>query len=130
MNEKSLKVLEFYKVKERLKDYANTGAAKDLIEKLSPYDNLYEVREHLQETREALKLLVTKGNPPFEGVYDVRQGIKMAGKGSTLMPGQILKIGAILRAARRIQKYITVSEDEEHFKIIEDICAGDRKSVV
>ncbi|AZV58193.1 endonuclease MutS2 [Clostridium sp. AWRP] len=124
MNEKSLKVLEFYKVKERLKDYANTGAAKDLIEKLSPYDNLYEVREHLQETREALKLLVTKGNPPFEGVYDVRQGIKMAGKGSTLMPGQILKIGAILRAARRIQKYITAEEDEEHFKIIEDICAG------
>lgn len=124
MNEKSLRILEFNKIKEKLKNYANTGAAKDLIETLIPYDNLYEVKEHLQETGEALRLLVTKGNPPFEGVYDVRQGIKMAEKGSILMPGQILKIGAVLRAARRFQKYVTAKEEEEHFQIIENICAG------
>ncbi|MCI1944339.1 endonuclease MutS2 [Clostridium luticellarii] len=124
MNERSLKVLEFYKIKEKLKKYASTGAGKDLIEKLAPYDNIYEVVQHLQETREALKLLIFKGSPPFEGVYDVRQGIEMAQKGFVLMPGQILKIGAILRAARRFQKYIATKEEEEHFKIIEDICSG------
>ncbi|MHC6180716.1 endonuclease MutS2 [Clostridium sp. JNZ X4-2] len=124
MNEKSLKILEFNKIKEKLKKYANTSAGKDLIEALTPYNSTYEVKEHLQETSEALKLLIFRGAPPFEGVYDVRQGIEMAEKGFVLMPGQILKIGAVLRAARRFQKYISTKEEEEHFKIIEDICAG------
>ncbi|CAB1251716.1 endonuclease MutS2 [Clostridium sp. MT-14] len=124
MNEKSLKILEFYKIKEKLKKYANTGAGKDLIESLAPYNNIYEVKEHLKETSEALRLLVLKGAPPFEGVYDVRQGIEMAQKGFVLMPEQILKIGAILRAARRFKKYISAKEEEEHFKIIEDICSN------
>ncbi|NMM61112.1 endonuclease MutS2 [Clostridium sp. P21] len=124
MNEKSLKVLEFYKIKEQLKNYTSTGAAKDLIEELKPYDNIYEVREHIEETKEAFKLLVTKGAPPFEGVYDVREGISRAGKGSTLMPGQLLKIAAILRAARRFQEYISHKQEEEGFRVLEDICQG------
>lgn len=124
MNEKSLKVLEFYKIREQLKNYTSTGAAKDLIDELKPYDNIYEVREHIQETKEAFKLLVTKGAPPFEGVYDVREGISRAGKGSTLMPGQLLKIAAILRAARRFQEYISHKEEEEGFRVLEDISQG------
>ncbi|AKN32526.1 recombination and DNA strand exchange inhibitor protein [Clostridium carboxidivorans P7] len=124
MNEKALKVLEFYKIREQLKNYTSTGAAKDLIEELKPYDNIYEVREHIQETKEAFKLLVTKGAPPFEGVYDVREGISRAGKGSTLMPGQLLKIAAILRAARRFQEYISHKEEEEGFRVLENISQG------
>mgnify|MGYP000868618284 CR=1 FL=1 len=34
MNEKSLKILEFNKIKEKLKKYANTSSGKDLIEAL------------------------------------------------------------------------------------------------
>lgn len=124
MNEKALKVLEFYKIKEQVKRYANTGAAKDLIEELNPYDSIYEVREHLQETKEALILLVTKGAPPFEGVYDVREGIVRAEKGSTLVPGQLLKIAAILRSSRMFKEYISHKEEEESFRVIEDICEG------
>ncbi|MBP2032447.1 DNA mismatch repair protein MutS2 [Clostridium algifaecis] len=124
MNEKSLRVLEFDKIKERLKKYTNTGAAKEITDKLVPYDNIYEVREHLEETREAVRLLITKGTPPFEGIYDVRSGIMQAKKGSVLMPVQILRIAAILRAGRRFQKYVSHREDEESFRIIEDICMG------
>ncbi|AKA71894.1 endonuclease MutS2 [Clostridium scatologenes] len=124
MNEKALKVLEFYKIREQLKNYTSTGAAKDLIDELKPYDNIYEVREHIQETKEAFKLLVTKGAPPFEGVYDVREGISRAGKGSTLMPGQLLKIAAILRAARRFQEYISHKEEEGGFRVLENISQG------
>ena len=87
MNEKALKILEFNKIKEEIKKYTCTGAAKDLIDELRPYNNIYEAREHLEETREALRLLVTKGSPPFEGVYDIREGITRAEKGSSLMPG-------------------------------------------
>ena len=46
MNEKALKVLEFDKIKEELKRYTSTLAAKDIIDELEPYDNVFEVKEH------------------------------------------------------------------------------------
>lgn len=124
LNEKALKILEYYKIKDIIKNYTVTAAGKDIIENLSPYDNIYEVSKHLEETKEALELLTKKGNPPFEGLYDVREGIKMAEKASDLMPGQLLKIANMLRCARRFKEYISHNEEEESFKVIEDICEG------
>lgn len=124
MNEKALKVLEFNKIKEMLKQYTNTQAAKDIIDDLKPYENSYEVREHIEETKEAFKLLVTKGAPPFEGIYDIRDGIRMAEKGSSLMPIQLLRIANMLRCARRFKEYVRHKDEEEPFRVIEDICEG------
>ncbi|MDU1322946.1 MAG: endonuclease MutS2 [Clostridium botulinum] len=124
MKDKSIKVLEFNKIQEILKNYTCTKAAKDRIEDLKPYDSVYEVREHLEETKEAFRLLITKGAPPFEGVYDIRSGISLAEKGSTLLPGQLLKIAAVLRCARRFKEYINHKEEEESYRALEDICEG------
>lgn len=124
MNEKALRVLEFYKIKDMIKNYTQTSAGKDLIDTLKPYDNIYEVREHLEESREALMLLAKKGSPPFEGLYDVREGISRAEKASTLMPGQLLRIANMLRCARRFKDYVSRKEEEESFRVIEDICEG------
>jgi DNA mismatch repair protein MutS2 len=124
LNEKALRVLEYYKIRDIIKNYTQTGAAKDILESLRPYDNIYEVREHLEETREALELLMKKGSPPFEGLYDIREGISRAEKGSTLMPGQLLKIANMLKCARRFKEYVSRREEEESFRVIEDICEG------
>ncbi len=124
MNDKSLRVLEFYKILGEVKRYTYTNAGKDLLGALKPYDNIYEVREHLEETYEALKLLTTKGAPPFEGVYDARSAIERAGKGSVLQPGELLKIAAVMRSARRFRDYVAVREDEEQHRVIQDICEG------
>ncbi|MCY6958657.1 endonuclease MutS2 [Clostridium brassicae] len=124
MNHKSLRVLEFNKIKEELKKYTVTGAAKDIIEELEPYDNAYEVREHLEETKEAFQLLIKKSAPPFEGLFDVREGIEKAQKGFVLLPVQLLRIANLLRCSRRFKDYISHKDEEESFRIIEDICAG------
>lgn len=124
MNEKALRVLEFNKIKDMIKDFTSTKAAKDLIEELKPYNNLYEVKEHLCETREAFELLYKKGSPPFEGVYDARDYISRAGKGASLMPGQLLKVAQVMRCARRFKEYINHKEEEENFRVLEDICIG------
>jgi DNA mismatch repair protein MutS2 len=124
LNERALRVLEYYKILDIIKEYTQTSAAKDIIEGLKPYDNIYEVREHLEETREALELLMKKGSPPFEGLYDVREGISRAEKGSSLMPGQLLKIANVLKCARRFKEYVNRREEEEAFRVIEDICEG------
>jgi DNA mismatch repair protein MutS2 len=122
MNEKCLRILEFNKIKEKVKQYTNTSAAKDIIDELKPYESLYEVTNHLEETEEAFELLIKKGAPPFEGVYDVREGIKRAEKGSALMAGQLLKIAQVMRSARRFNEYASHKEGEKSYRIIEEIC--------
>lgn len=122
MNDKAIRVLEFDKIKDILKQYTYTKASKDIIEDLKPYNSLYEVRRNLEETREAFRLLVTKGSAPFEGVYDVRDGITRAEKGSVLIPGQLLKIAAVLRTSRKFKDYVSHKEEEESFKYLEELC--------
>ena len=124
MNEKALRVLEFYKIRDQIKEYTVCGAGKDIIESLKPYENIFEIKEHLEETYEALMLLSKKGEPPFEGIYDVRDGIKRVEKGSTLMPGQLLKVAAVLKSARKFKTYVSHKEEEESFRVLEDICEG------
>ncbi len=124
MNEKALKVLEYYKIKEEIKKFTQTSASKDIIDGLKPYDNIFEVREHLEETAEAYRLLVKKGSPPFEGAYDVRGEINLAEKASTLMPIGLLRVANILKCARKFKDYISHKEEEEAFRVLEDICMG------
>ncbi len=124
MNDKALRVLEFNKIKEELKKYTTTSAGKDIIEELVPYDNAFEVREHLEETREAFELLIKKSAPPFEGLYDVREGIGRAQRGFSLLPVQLLRIANLLRCARRFKDYISHKDEEQSYRVIEDICAG------
>ena len=80
MNERTFRVLEFQKIKENLKRYSKTQGGKRLIDKLMPYETKYEMEIALKETKEAVDMLVTKGAPPFEGLYDGSEGIDRASK--------------------------------------------------
>lgn len=124
MNTKSLRVLEYYKIKDKIKEYTHTTAGKDIIENLEPYTNIYEVREHLEETNEALLLLSKKGSAPFEGIYDVREALSRASKGAALMPTQLIRIAQMLRCARLFQNYVGSKKDSEASRVLEDICIG------
>ncbi len=121
MEDRTLRVLEFNKIKEILKEYIITESGKRLVEELRPYDTAYEVRRRLKESDEALDLLITKGNPPFEGLFDSGEGIERAKKNGVLLPGQLLKIGGMLRCARRFKDYMKRKEEETAHVILEDL---------
>lgn len=121
MEDRTLRVLEFNKIKEILKEYIITESGKRLVEELRPYDTSYEVRRRLKESDEALDLLITKGNPPFEGLFDSGEGIERAKKNGVLLPGQLLKIGGMLRCARRFKDYMKREEEETAHVILEDL---------
>lgn len=121
MKEKTLRILEFNKIKEKLKFYAVTSGGKELIDNLMPYKTCFEVRNKLQESNEALDLLIRKGAPPFEGLYDVRDGLKRAEKGGVLTTAQLLRIGSMLRCSRRFKNYISRGEDEISYPKLEDL---------
>ena len=58
MKERTLRILEFNKVKNKLRSYAVTSGGKELIDSLSPYNSIYEVENKLEETNEALDILI------------------------------------------------------------------------
>ena len=137
MNNKTIKVLEFDKIREQAKKYAITLGGKEMIGSLKPYPSLYEVKKALKETTEGYELLTKKGNPPFEGLYDVREFLERAKKGGILSMGQLLYIGNMLRCTEKLKEYLHRGEDEEIFEILEDfrdiltpLKTLDRKSVV
>ncbi|MGL4990719.1 MAG: endonuclease MutS2 [Sarcina sp.] len=124
MNDKVIKSLEFDKVRKLVEKYAITKTAKDKILNLSPYESYYDVIEHLEETKEALDILIKKGTPPFEGLYDVNEDIIRAGKGGVLPPFSLLKIANMLRCSRRFAEFFERKNEEESFRILEDIAIG------
>ena len=121
MKERTLRILEFNKVKNKLRKYAVTSGGKELIDALSPYNSIYEVENKLEETNEALDILIKKGTPPFEGLHETKEELERAGKGGTLNPGQLIKIGSMLRCSRRFKEYVSRKEEEIGYKHLEDL---------
>ena len=121
MKERTLRILEFNKIKNKLRGYAVTSGGKELIDFLTPYDSVFEVEKKLEETNEALDVLIRKGTPPFEGLHETKEELERAGKGGTLNPGQLMKIGNMLRCSRRFKEYVARKEDEIGYKNLEDL---------
>ena len=121
MEDRSFRVLEFNKIIEKVSEYAITSSAKELVFALTPYDTIFEVEKKLKETEEALDLLITKSNPPFEGFFDVKEGIERAKKGGMLSISQILRVGGMLKASRRFKDYINRRDDEKPHELLEDL---------
>ncbi|MGV3025534.1 endonuclease MutS2 [Clostridium thermobutyricum] len=121
MNSKASRVLEFNKVLEELKKYSKTVGGRRLIENLKPYKTEYEALSVLNETKEALEIITSKGAPPFEGLHDVRESILRASKGGVLTPGELMHIGGMLRCARNFKDYVYRKEEEKAYEKIEDL---------
>lgn len=120
MNERSLRILEFNKIKERIKKYARTNAGKAMIDALEPFGNVYEINNKLEETNEALEVLINKGNPPLEGLSDAQECVERAKKGGTLSPEQLLRVGGMLRATRTMKEFFKREEVERSYPRLED----------
>ena len=120
MKERTLRILEFNKIKNKLRNYAVTSGGKELIDNLTPYGSVFEVEKKLEETNEALGILNRKGTPPFEGLYETKEELERAGKGGVLNPGQLIKIGNMLRCSRKFKDYVARKDDEIGYKNLED----------
>lgn len=109
MEEKTLKLLEFDKVKAELAKHATSSLGKELVESLVPFDNFMRVKHELRETKEAYDMLNLGKEPPFGGLSDVRDEIVRASKGAVLDGAELLEISATLRLALRMKQYLESS---------------------
>ena len=121
MNRKSLEKLEFNKIKEEIKSYAVSSAGQSFLDLLEPFENKIEIDRALDETKEAIDLLVTKGSAPFSGIYDVREALGFIGKGGSSNAANLLRIANILKSAREFKDYVGPSDS---FRALREIVYG------
>lgn len=106
MKEKTLNVLEYYKIIDMLVDQAGSEMTKKVISELKPYNSVSEIRESQCETTEAVRLINFKGPLPVGGFYDIEESVSFARKGGTLTMAQLLRILYNMKTAERVVAFL------------------------
>jgi len=112
MNDKTLRVLEYHKIIEKVAEKAESELGKEMVRNIRPSTDINEVQYLQNETEEALKLLIKKGSPPLYGIQDISRELKLAEIGGVLTPGGLLRVSDSLRVARGLKNYLKEARDQ------------------
>lgn len=122
MDSSVCKALEYPKIVTLLADKAGSVMAKEIALNLTPTAEREEVEKRLQETAEALEVLIAAATVPLGGIRDIRAAMKRAEIGAMLEPQEMLAIGSTLYAARRIKNFF--AEYNKPLSVLEETAAA------
>ena len=111
MLERTLRVLEFNKIKEMMKPLALSDSARELIDALEPTSDLATAQLWQQETEEAGVILTYVGSHPMTGFEDVRPYLRLAEIGSALSMKALLAVAAFMREGRVARSALVTERD-------------------
>ncbi len=112
MNEKSLRVLEYVKIKEMLEGYCVSEAAKEWARNLLPGHDKSMVMHWQAETTEAQRVMLKSGQVHIGKIMNIEPSLKMAEIGSTLYNRALLDIGDTIRTARLLKGFVERQPDD------------------
>jgi DNA mismatch repair protein MutS2 len=106
MNDHTLRVLEYDKVRNIVAAYAASEAGRAAVVKLFPERDAATVEELLKETREFSRILESGENPPLDGIPDIGPAVEKLGvTGSLLSPVELFNTAATLGAGRKVKSF-------------------------
>ncbi len=104
MDEKTLYILEYHKILERLAGYCAFSASAEKARQLRPTNDMVEASRMLAETREALQLQDVHSDLSIGGARDIRTPVDLANHGAVLTPQDLLDIKYTLISARSLTR--------------------------
>lgn len=110
MNQNAINVLEFDKIIAEIKSYAMTETAKTLIGQLEPSVNYLQIKNWMDETTEARKMLDVNASVPLPALESIPETMGKLGKGYVLTPEELEAVGHLLEGVKRICKYMETME--------------------
>src|SRR5215510_5717218 len=111
MDSKTLHILEYPKVLERLKTFCDFSASMSLALALEPTDSYDLALARLAETSEARKLFSIQ-DIGIGGAHDVRPAVDLSARGGVLDPQQLLDIKSTLISCRDLKKSLGRKTDD------------------
>ncbi len=124
MDEKSMRTLEFDKVRRILAGYTSFSAGEELALAILPTEDLDVALRRQAETREAYDLLERHSSITIGGARDVRVAADNAEHGFVLRADDFQAIQATIVAARDLRRQLLKLEDEA--PSLADIAGTDR----
>lgn len=112
MDEKTLQMLEFSKVLERLAGYAAFSASAEKARNLTPSTSMEDIKARQARTSEARRLLATNLDASVGGAYDIRAMIELARRGGILEPNELLTVKSTLMGARELARMLERHAEE------------------
>lgn len=96
-----------------LVEEADSALGKDSAKRLRPSSDHGEIVAMQAETSHALTRLFHHGALSFHGLTDIRPSLVPLAKGGTLGAGELLRIGALLEAAKRAVEFDKKDEETD-----------------
>ncbi len=112
MDSKTLQVLEYPKILERLARHTAFAAGREAALALKPVGSLRRARALQTETTEARRLLASHPEIGLRGVRDIRPHVEAARRGIALRPEALLEIKATLSRARDLRRGLMRAQAE------------------
>jgi DNA mismatch repair protein MutS2 len=104
MDDKTLNTLEYFKILDRVAEFAAFSGSAEKARSLRPTADIDEALTSLAETREAIQMLSTRPELTIGGVRDVRVVVDLAARGSVLTTAELLDIKSTLVASRNLAR--------------------------
>jgi DNA mismatch repair protein MutS2 len=118
MDQHTLELLEFDKVRELLAGYAASSLGKELARQVEPGTDAEKIRAELALATEMTEALGQGQAPPFGGLHDVRLLIRRAAIGAMLTAEQLLEVADTLACTGNMYRY-RMRLDERLQRLIE-----------
>ena len=112
MDQRSLRILEWDKIRQQIAAFASFSLGKDLVLALEPSTDYSEVEQRLERTTHAVALLWKHGDPPFGGAVDISSILQRAAIGGILEGYELIQLARVLECAANMRRYLA---DSEHF---------------
>lgn len=105
MNEKCLRILEFYKIIDLLTEHATSEPGRQLCRQLRPSVLLTSIEQSQAETEDAVSRVLRFGSTSFGNTRDLSQTLLSLNAGSTLSSSELLHIALLLENVSRVKTY-------------------------
>ena len=105
MDEHTLELLEFNKVRELLVGYAASSLGKELARQVEPSTDPERIRKELALVTEMVDALAVGQAPPLGGLHDVRLLVRRAAIGAMLSAEQLLEVADTVNCTGNVFRY-------------------------
>lgn len=122
MDDKSLEMLEFPRIREILAGFTAFSVSRELAMALKPRHDYEQISLWLRQTAEARELLELDKGFSIGGVLDIREMVKMAALQSVLEPQSLREIQQTLAALHELRRYLKGLSDD--FPLLWGIAGG------
>src|SRR5262245_27106396 len=105
MDQDTLELLEFPKIRDLLAGYCATSLGKELARQVEPGLDLATIQVGLRQVTEMTEAISSGMPPPLGGLTDVRLLIRRAAIGSMLTAAELLEVRDVLLCTGHVYRY-------------------------